>query len=1241
MLMVKRNKIKEDNKGSLALAEELKSPLSSMLGMLDLLLTTVMTAKQKEYLEVACASGQSLMNSIESVITFIEIKNNKLKATKQDCYLIEILDEIFEELSEKALKKSINLGYVIPKNFPALIVTDSVKLRQMLLLLLDNAIKFSYFGEVSLYVEDIGGQEFSNKKPKTVIFKINDKGIGIKKAMQNRVFEPFFKVDNSSDKIYQGLGLGLTVAKSLARIMGGKLTLKSNFGQGTEVSIELPLVTKALEKELDTQQVKQEKLTLNNQKFLLVTASDVLKDQILGTVNSMGGELSIATSAREAINCITQSDTKIFQTIIVDEEVGDMPLADFFGLFEDCLNFSDTFVLILSNPYFSSYQINSLQVARINKPILTSNLISMLANRSQAAKIPNDYALATCKDISIKVLVVDDSRISQHIIEAMLIRLDCYYEITSNGKIAIEKVVYGDFDIVLMDCNMPFLSGYEATRQIRHFEEEEAGRLPIIGMASNTNEKQKAKCISSGMSDYIGKPVGLLDLRGILLKWTGYKANIRAEDIFEKSGQYPVSPRPLVKTLSYDPQALSRLVAILGNSIQGVIKDFCFDLGRYIKSLRLAINEANESEICYLAHTIKGAARNFGAEQMVRLSSQLEAKAHSGQFEDSAALFAKIEAEAQILSNDLIQEKTIVELAAPTNSFEGRDLVLVVDDDRTSRVVLAEALRNSGCEVDEAKDGIEALNICKRCMPDLILMDAIMPGIDGFELCQKIRRMPFGGDIPILIITASECEEVVSKAFSAEATDFLNKPVNASVIQKRVNHLIASKKAERYIKQLAYHDALTGLPNRSNLMQHLQLVLKQAKVENSMFAVLFLDLDHFKLVNDSMGHDTGDLLLKAVSDRLRQYLRGQDFIARLGGDEFTIVLQNIKNLSVAEKIANQICEALKEPFAFLRREIMVTTSIGISVFPNHGNEITDLLKHADCAMFKAKSLRDGYCFYEADMEAAVSDRLDLQRDLHRAFDRNELILHYQPKMRLGKSQLLGAEALLRWNHPVKGLMKPNDFIPDVEGSSFMSMINSWVLEQGVKQLARWLSCGCQLTLSVNISLSRTTLPELHKKMVTLVEQYPEVTGLVELEITENLLMCEPEKMAIEFAKIRDLGVTIALDDFGSGFSSLNHLRKLPVDVLKIDRLFVRDIETNADDRAIVKSIISMASALRIKTVAEGVETLAQKQILSELNCDYFQGFLTSKPLSADQFQQQFLKISSNSKLLATQAKCIS
>ena len=243
MLMVKRNKIKEDNKGSLALAEELKSPLSAMLGMLDLLLTTVMTAKQKEYLEVACASGQSLMNSIESVITFIEIKNNKLKATKQDCYLIEILDEIFEELSEKALKKSINLGYVIPKNFPALIVTDSVKLRQMLLLLLDNAIKFSYFGEVSLYVEDIDGQEFSNKKPKTVIFKINDKGIGIKKAMQNRVFEPFFKVDNSSDKIYQGLGLGLTVAKSLARIMGVKLTLKSNFGQGTEVSIELPLVT--------------------------------------------------------------------------------------------------------------------------------------------------------------------------------------------------------------------------------------------------------------------------------------------------------------------------------------------------------------------------------------------------------------------------------------------------------------------------------------------------------------------------------------------------------------------------------------------------------------------------------------------------------------------------------------------------------------------------------------------------------------------------------------------------------------------------------------------------------------------------------------------------------------------------------------------------------------------------------------------------------------------------------------
>ena len=535
---VTNHKISADNKHSLVLAKELKSPLCSMLGTMDLLLTKAMTDKQKEYLEAACSSGQSLMNSVQAVITFFEINNNQLKPIEQECYLVEILDEIIDQLAEKALKKSLNLGYVIPDNFPTLIVTDPAKLSQILLQLLDNAIKFSHFGDISLYVDHSDDQASCNRKPKTICFKINDSGIGIAKSKQSQVFEPFFKVDCSSDRVYQGLGLGLTIAKSLVEIMNGKLSLESHFGQGTQVSISLPLVTKAVEKGagININHAESKRLRLDNQKLLLVTASELIKEHILNTVNSLGGHLIVVSSAHAAITRLGKPDAKTFQTIIVDEDIEDMPLSDFFGLVEDCLSFSDIFALILSNPYFTtSHHINSFHVARISKPILTSKLKTMLVNRSYVAKMPINDAVPFHADRAVNVLIVDDSRINQHVIEAMLCRLGCDYEITSNGKTAVEKVVFGCFDMLLIDCNVPFISGYEAARQIRNFEEDEAGKLPIVGMSSNASDKQKAQCINSGMSDHIDKPIGLLELRAMLLKWTPYGASYKVKEIFEAS----------------------------------------------------------------------------------------------------------------------------------------------------------------------------------------------------------------------------------------------------------------------------------------------------------------------------------------------------------------------------------------------------------------------------------------------------------------------------------------------------------------------------------------------------------------------------------------------------------------------------------------------------------------------------------------------------------------------------------
>ena len=379
------------------------------------------------------------------------------------------------------------------------------------------------------------------------------------------------------------------------------------------------------------------------------------------------------------------------------------------------------------------------------------------------------------------------------------------------------------------------------------------------------------------------------------------------------------------------------------------------------------------------------------------------------------------------------------------------------------------------------------------------------------------------------------------------------------------------------------------------------------------------------MVNDTMGHDAGDLLLKAVADRIRHCVRESDFIARLGGDEFTIVLENILDLEAAASVADKICRSVARPFVFLQQKMFVTTSIGISIFPDDGQDVSALIKHADSAMFRAKETRNNFCFYERGMEAEIAKRLKLEQELRKAIDGEELILHYQPQLDLTNAKLVGAEALVRWQHPLKGLIPPDVFIPLAEESGLINQLTYWVLERVAVQLKQWLDKGRHLTLAVNLSVKDLMQQDLHTKLKNLLDRVGLPGNVFELEITESTLMEHPELMITELEKIREMGMTIAVDDFGSGYSSLNYLKRLPVDVLKIDRSFVSDFESDPSDRAIVSGIIALAKSLNMSTVAEGVETPGQRKILQQLGCDNFQGYLVSKPLTADDFATQFLE----------------
>ena len=436
------------------------------------------------------------------------------------------------------------------------------------------------------------------------------------------------------------------------------------------------------------------------------------------------------------------------------------------------------------------------------------------------------------------------------------------------------------------------------------------------------------------------------------------------------------------------------------------------------------------------------------------------------------------------------------------------------------------------------------------------------------------------------------------------------------------------KQAQARLDYQAHHDPLTGLPNRTLFESRLHSALNHSKEANGLGAVLFLDLDRFKHINDSLGHPVGDLLLKGIAYRLKDNLRDIDTVARLGGDEFIILLPGLQTAHDAETIATKLLNSFSAPFQAGEHEFFISTSIGTALFPTDGADVATLIKNADAAMYRSKAKgRNRVESYTRDLTAQASERVALEHELRRAIERNELTLSYQPKISLLTQRLVGAEALIRWNHPTFGDVAPERFIPLAEENGMILQIGEWVLERACHQLYQWnQSYDVFGPLSVNLAGAQLRQPNLVTRIEQLLTQYQLQPGCLQLEITENFIMSQTEEALSVLHRLKKLGVQLAIDDFGTGYSSLSYLKRLPLDILKIDQSFVRGLPDDPHDAAIVRAIIALGRSMQLTVIAEGVENLEQQQFLADEGCEQIQGYIVSLPLRPEEFCATFLRI---------------
>jgi len=567
--------------------------------------------------------------------------------------------------------------------------------------------------------------------------------------------------------------------------------------------------------------------------------------------------------------------------------------------------------------------------------------------------------------------------------------------------------------------------------------------------------------------------------------------------------------------------------------------------------------------------------------------------------------------------------------------------VLVADDDALTLRLLQKTLAQAGYEVVAVENGRMALEyLSSKDGPRLALLDWLMPGLNGLEVCREVRRHSEYPYIYMILLTARTSKEDVVRGLEAGADDYLTKPFDFEELKARLRSGERILRLEEKVTYDALHDPLTRLPNRAYFLERLALCVSWGILHlEYKFAVLSIDMDRFKVVNDSLGISAGDWLLVQIAERLLGSIRrddallrsanvggvadqldGNGMLARLGGDKFTILVDNIRNASEGIRVAERIQQNIQAPFDINGQAVFITASVGIAFSGTGYSAAEDMLGDANTAMARAKALgKARYEMCDPSMHATAAGRFRLETDLRRATEKQEFLAHYQPIVSLFDFRVTGFEALVRWQRPEFGLVMPGEFIPAAEDTDLILWIGQWILQEACRQICAWnlqFPCTPPFTMAVNISAKQFAQDDLVSQICQVLSETGLAPENLRLELTESVTMRDEKRTTRILSELRKLGVCLCIDDFGTGYSSLSYLRRFALDILKIDRSFVTDMLNNSESQEIVKTILSLGRNLRMKVVAEGVETREQLILLKSLGCEFAQGYLFSRPLDS-------------------------